>query len=208
MNKKKRPERFQLPASWGCNALDLIQLPGAPIASGPPPLPNPLIANHCSIADRQGGFCVPSFPPPPRLFSFPLRPLEPMASGLSTNRPPSPSLFVQPPPEDEAEDVIDIDIDIDGDGDRPLSRASTASTTTTTNWNDIDELLGTRDRAFLSPDTAAFPQRPSSRMSDSHTTITEGATAASAPAASPFNFQTQFMSTSPVKPVSVRLLYS
>lgn len=124
-----------------------------------------------------------------------------MASGSSTiPRPPSPSLFVQPPPEDEDEDVIDLD------GDRPPSRASTtsfSSSTTTTNWNDIDELLGTRDRAFLSPDTAAFPQRPSSRMSDSHTTITEGPTAAAA-AESPFNFQTQFMSTSPVKPASVR----
>lgn len=128
-----------------------------------------------------------------------------MAPGLSINHPPSPSLLVQPPPEDEDEDVIDLD----GDGDRPLSRASTSSTTTTNhNWNDIDDLLGTRDRAFLSPDTAAFPQRPSSRMSDSHTTITEGATAASAPAASPFNFQTQFMSTSPVKSVSVCLLFT
>lgn len=122
-----------------------------------------------------------------------------MASGLPTIRPPSPSLLVQPPPEDEDED--DAVIDLDG-SDRPLSRGS--STSASTNWNDIDDLLGTRDRGFLSPDTAAFPQRPSSRMSDSHTMIAEGATAASAPAASPFNFQTQFMSTSPVKPVSVR----
>lgn len=125
-----------------------------------------------------------------------------MASGLPTIRPPSPSLLVQPPPEDEDDSVIDLDGNGDGYGDRPLSRGS--STSASTNWNDIDDLLGTRDRGFLSPDTAAFPQRPSSRMSDSHTMLTEGATAASPPDASPFNFQTQFMSTSPVKPVSVR----
>lgn len=103
---------------------------------------------------------------------------------------PSPPFLIQPPPED-----------IDLDPDRPLSRASSTSTN---NWNDIDELLpASRNSGFLSPDAASSFRRPSSRMSDSG--AMEGDSVAAAAAASPFNFQTQFMSASPVKSVSYTL---
>lgn len=124
-----------------------------------------------------------------------------MASGLppSTNDLPlrSPTLFVQPPEDAQQssgdggdnDDIIDLDLD------RPLSRDSSASSLSHHNWNDIDH-------AFLSPDFVVSPRRPSSRMSES--AAGEGAAAVAITPASPggpFNFQTQTMSTSPVKSV-------
>lgn len=112
-----------------------------------------------------------------------------MASGLPPNLPPvlrSPALLVLPP-DDAQDDIIDLDLD------RPSSRASTCSSHNT--WNDID-------RAFLSPDFVVSPRRVASRMTESASA--EGAAAVAITPASPggpFNFQTQAMSTSPVKSV-------
>lgn len=133
----------------------------------------------------------------------------------SSSKPPSPPLLVQPPPEDaannaDADEYLDL-IDLD----RPSSRASSStsslhqhhhhysSSSNNNNWNDIDDLTSSRNNGFLSPDFAASPRRPSSRMSD--TTAVDAVPPAS-PGGSPFNFQTQFMSTSPVR--SVRYITS
>lgn len=103
---------------------------------------------------------------------------------------PSPPFLIQPPPED-----------IDLGPDRPLSRAS-STTSSINNWNDIDELLpASRNSGFLSPDAASTLRRPSSRMSDSGSM--DAASVAAAQAASPFNFETQFMASAPVKSVSI-----
>ncbi|ROW15903.1 hypothetical protein VPNG_02535 [Cytospora leucostoma] len=107
-----------------------------------------------------------------------------MASGLPPDFPPpspSPPVFVQPPPPED-------------DANRPLSRDGSISG----NWTDLDDLfLPSRDSDLLSPDTPYFIRRPASRMSSAES-YAEGSVPAAA-AASPFNFQTQFMSTSPVK---------
>lgn len=110
---------------------------------------------------------------------------------------PSPPFLIQPPPED-------IEIDLDLGPDRPLSRAS-STTSSINNWNDIDELLSaSRNSGFLSPDAASTLRRPSSRMSDSGSM--DAASVAAAQAASPFNFETQFMASAPVKSVSTSRL--
>lgn len=129
-----------------------------------------------------------------------------MASGASSSTttndlpPPvlrSPSLFVQPPEDAQQsggggdnDDIIDLDLD------RPLSRDSSASSLSHHNWNDIDH-------AFLSPDFVVSPRRPPSRMSESATAEGAAAAVAITPASpgGPFNFQTQAMSTSPVRSV-------
>ncbi|KUI71506.1 putative zinc transporter zrg17 [Cytospora mali] len=118
-----------------------------------------------------------------------------MASGLPFDLPPpspSPPVFVQPPlPEDDYADA-------DHDHDRHHSVDSSASG----NWNDIDDLLSpSRDSTFLSPDTPRPVRRPSNNMmSPTEPSFAEGSiSAAAAASSSPFNFQTQSMSTSPVK---------
>lgn len=96
---------------------------------------------------------------------------------------PGPPFLIQPPPDGDDDD------DVHPDPDRPL-------------WNDIDDLLPASSRCdsgLLSPDAAASTfRRPSSSMSCDSVSL-EGA---AVPAASPFNFETQFMSASPVKSVS------
>lgn len=174
----------------GCNALDSIQSTGRLLKrTGPHPDPT-----DSQIDTRQ-----PTPPTQPLLLPDPSlllpRTAELMASGLPPDLPPvlrSPALLVQPP-EDAQDDIIDLDLD------RPSSRASTCSShNNNNNWNDIDH-------AFLSPDFVVSPRRPSSRMSDFASA--EGAVAAAvaitpaSPAGGPFNFQTQTMSTSPVKSV-------
>lgn len=106
---------------------------------------------------------------------------------------PSPPFLIQPPPEE----------DVDLDPDQPLSRASsTTSSTNNNNWNDINDLLpaSRNNSGLLSPDAASTFRRPPSRMSDYGPS--EGAAVTAAQSASPFNFETQFMSASPVKSVS------
>lgn len=123
-----------------------------------------------------------------------------MASGLSSAVPPpslTPPLLVEPPPEDGKVDVdADIEIDLDDALDRPLSRSS--ATSSTANWNDIGGLLPSA--AFLSPDTPRSIRRPASSMS-TESALSENGLVPAAPAPGPFNFQTQSMSTSPVRSV-------
>lgn len=133
-----------------------------------------------------------------------------MASGLSSDFPPpsspTPPLLVEPPPEDIDRDVDDgIEIDLDDCAfDRPVSRAS--ATSSTGNWNDIDGLFPSRNSAallspdFLSPNTPRSIRRPGSSMS-TDSVLSETGLVPAAPAPGPFNFQTQSMSTSPVKSV-------
>ncbi|ROV90213.1 hypothetical protein VMCG_10256 [Cytospora schulzeri] len=117
-----------------------------------------------------------------------------MASGLPPDFPPPPSpsppVFVEPPPPEDVDDDLDLALDLD----RPPSRDSSISG----NWNDIGNLLPSpRDSGLLSPDTPRTVRRPSS-MASIDASFAEGSVPAAA-ASSPFNFQTQFMSTSPVK---------
>ncbi|KAI7783440.1 cation efflux family protein family [Diaporthe eres] len=122
-----------------------------------------------------------------------------MASGLSSALPPpspTPPLLVEPPPEDDDPDA-DIEIDLDCAFDRPLSRSS--ATSSTANWNDIGGLLASRNSAaLLSPDTPRSIRRPASSMS-TESALSENGLVPAAPAPGPFNFQTQSMSTSPVR---------
>ena len=126
-----------------------------------------------------------------------------MASGLSSAVPPpspTPPLLVEPPPEDRDPDAdIEIDLD-DADFDRPVSRSS--ATSSTANWNDIGGLLPSprNSAAFLSPDTPRDIRRPASSMS-TESALSENGLVPAAPAPGPFNFQTQSMSTSPVRSV-------
>ncbi|POS75357.1 cation efflux family protein family [Diaporthe helianthi] len=122
-----------------------------------------------------------------------------MASGLSSALPPSPltpPLLVEPPPEDDPD--AGIEIDLDADFDRPLSRSS--ATSSNANWNDIGGLLPSprNSAAFLSPDTPRSIRRPASSMS-TDSALSENGLVPAAPAPGPFNFQTQSMSTSPVR---------
>ncbi|KAI3400880.1 hypothetical protein diail_1571 [Diaporthe ilicicola] len=128
-----------------------------------------------------------------------------MASGLSSDFPPpspTPPLLVEPPPEDQDVDPdADIEIDLDDcEFHRPVSRGS--ATSSLGNWNDIDGLLSSRNGLlspdFLSPDTPRSIRRPSSSMS-TESALSEVGLVPAAPAPGPFNFQTQSMSTSPVK---------
>lgn len=122
-----------------------------------------------------------------------------MASGLSSALPPpspTPPLLVEPPPEDDDPDA-DIEIDLDCAFDRPLSRSS--ATSCTANWNDKGGLLPSRNSAaLLSPDTPRSIRRPASSMS-TESALSENGLVPAAPAPGPFNFQTQSMSTSPVR---------
>lgn len=124
-----------------------------------------------------------------------------MASGLSSALPPpspTPPLLVEPPPEDDDPDA-DIEIDLDFAFDRPLSRSS--ATSSNANWNDIGSLLPSRNSAaLLSPDTPRSIRRPASSMS-TESALSENGLVPAAPAPGPFNFQTQSMSTSPVRSV-------
>lgn len=126
-----------------------------------------------------------------------------MASGLSSSLPPpspTPPLLVEPPPEDDHVDSdADIEIDLDCALDRPVSRSS--ATSSTANWNDIGGLLPSRNNAaLLSPDTPRSIRRPPSSMS-TESAISENGLVPAAPGPGPFNFQTQSMSTSPVRSV-------
>lgn len=128
-----------------------------------------------------------------------------MASGLSSALPPpspTPPLLIEPPPEDNDVDVdADIEIDLDCALDvRPGSRSS--ATSSNANWNDIGGLLPYRNNAaLLSPDTPRSIRRPASSMS-TESALSENGLVPAAPAPGPFNFQTQSMSTSPVRSVS------
>ncbi|KAJ0108036.1 cation efflux family protein family [Diaporthe amygdali] len=122
-----------------------------------------------------------------------------MASGLPPDFPPpspTPPLLVEPPPEDEVVD-LDLALDSDFDVDRPASRAS--ATSSIGNWNDIGGLLLSPNSAsLLSPDTPRSIRRPASSMS-TESALSENGLVPAAPAPGPFNFQTQSMSTSPVR---------
>ena len=110
-----------------------------------------------------------------------------MASGLPSiqhPRTPSPPTLVEPP------------VDDDRDDDAASAKRNSG------NWNDIDGLLSTsassRRSAFLHPDSQSFLRPPSMSFDDAPGA--DGAAPAPA-AASPFNFQTQYITTSPVKSV-------